>query len=843
MFWKLTNLSCSPVEAVLDKENFTLEELLDEEEIIQECKALNSRLINFLRDRAQVEQLLRYIVEEPSEDADSNWKFKFPFIACEIFTCEIDVILKTLVDEEELMDLLFSFLEPNRPHSALLAGYFSKVVVCLMLRKTIPLMNYVQAHHDVFRQMVDLIGITSIMEVLVRLVGADIYPNTKDVMQWLADSNLLEMIVDKLSPSSFPEEHANAAESLCTITRNAPSPLATKLSSPSFVARIFGHALEDSHSKSALVHSLSVCISLLDPKRSIPSPMMYTYRCQYVYESSVHVNPETISAMLPKLGNLLKLLNISSDDKILPTTYGELRPPLGKHRLKIVEFISVLLKTGNEAAEEELISSGTIERVLDLFFEYPYNNALHHHVESIINSCLESGNNILVDHLFEECNFLGKILQTDQQPTVSGDGSQPTFSATGKRAPRVGNIGHITRISNKLAQLESNDNRIRAHLEKNMEWSDWHTNILQERNTIENVYRWACGRPTAFQDRTKDSDEEDAHSRDYDVAALANNLSQAFQYTIYDNNGAAEGHGALDRDDEDVYLDEESAEVVLRLGDDQGSNLFTNSDWFAFRDDRTGDPKSTSPTEVMEDINPNGTANGGNMSCDEEVVVGELDELVESKSSTDGTASSSSNAFNGFGGANSANVGDFNQQNEKAGVSGDVGFFHFERSGNDDPFGDRPIPEWVSWGDGSMGGSLNPFEDNGDCNDNLVNSGEASAPPISSTRNGGESIPNGVSSFPESSKSSSVSDSSQKAAAVPSLFEEDVEFVGVELEGTEKAMEHALKEGIVGEAAPLKRSLVPKMSEKDSTDEGGSGVKEFNDSNYWRVDQEVAVLE
>lgn len=30
----------------MDKENFTLEELLDEEEIIQECKALNSRLIN-----------------------------------------------------------------------------------------------------------------------------------------------------------------------------------------------------------------------------------------------------------------------------------------------------------------------------------------------------------------------------------------------------------------------------------------------------------------------------------------------------------------------------------------------------------------------------------------------------------------------------------------------------------------------------------------------------------------------------------------------------------------------------------------------------------------------------
>uniref|UniRef100_M1AE45 SIT4 phosphatase-associated family protein n=1 Tax=Solanum tuberosum TaxID=4113 RepID=M1AE45_SOLTU len=468
MFWKLPVLSsCSPVEAVLDKENFTLEELLDEEEIIQECKALNSRLINFLRERTQVEQLLHYIVEEPSEDADSKRTFKFPFIACEIFTCEIDVILKTLVDDEELMNMLFSFLEPSRPHSALLAGYFSKVVICLMVRKTAALMNYVQAHHDVFQQMVDLIGITSIMEVLVRLVGADdhMYPTTMDVMQWLTLSNLLEMIVDKLSPSCSPEVHANAAESLCAITRNTPSPLATKLSSPSFVARIFGHALEDSHSKSSLVHSLSVCISLLDPKRSIPSSMMYSFRNQQMYESPVHVDPDTIDAMLPKLGGLLELLNVSSDEKVLPTTYGELRPPLGKHRLKIVEFISVLLKTGNEVAERELISSGTIERVLNLFFEYPYNNALHHHVESIIYSCLESKTNTIIDHLFEECNLIGKIIRTDKQPTVSGDGNQPTLPATGKQAPRVGNIGHITRISNKLIQLGNSDNCIRAHLE------------------------------------------------------------------------------------------------------------------------------------------------------------------------------------------------------------------------------------------------------------------------------------------------------------------------------------------------------------------------------------------
>ncbi|XP_024017094.1 serine/threonine-protein phosphatase 6 regulatory subunit 3 isoform X2 [Morus notabilis] len=853
MFWKLTALSASsPVESVLDKENFTLEELLDEEEIIQECKALNSRLINFLRDRAQVEQLLRYIVEEPPEDAESKRAFKFPFISCEIFTCEIDVILKTLVEEEELMILLFSFLEPNRPHSALLAGYFSKVVVCLMIRKTVPLMNYVQAHQDVFRQLVDLIGITSIMEVLVRLVGADdhVYPNFIDVMQWLAESNLLEMIVDKLSPSCPPEVHANAAETLCAITRNAPSSLATRLSSPSFVARIFAHALEDSHSKSGLVHSLSVCISLLDPKRSMgSSPLFHSYRSQHMYDSSIPVNPETLGAMLPKLGDLLVLLNVSSDEKVLPTTYGELRPPLGKHRLKIVEFIAVLLRSSNEAAEKELVNSGTIKRVIDLFFEYPYNNALHHHIESVIMSCLESKNDDIVDHLLRDCDLVGKFLKTDKHPILSGDDSKPTVPAAGKRAPRAGNLGHITRNANKLVQLRNSQSRIQAFFQENSEWNEWQTTVLQERNAVENVYRWACGRPTALHDRTRDSDDDDLTDRDYDVAALANNLSQAFRYKIYGNEDAEEDHGAIDRDDEDVYFDDESAEVVissLRLGDDQGS-LFTNSNWFAFQDDRIGNaPVGTSPSEMMEDINLNGTANGGNSSSDDEVVVGEDDELAGNKDSINGTSSSTPNGFNG---SSSMSSGSLNPDGAKASASnsGDMGFFKFVTPDNEDLFGDRPLPEWVGWGDSSDlqvgGSSVNPFVDCDNSDAEMSSHNEPVTPGVSSPSGAESVLLNGSPTTTSSSEGSAGSGSGQRSVAVPSLFEEDVEFVGVELEGTEKAMEQALKEGIVGEAGPLKRNAIQKVQEKENSDEGAPGMKEFNDANYWRVDQEVAVLE
>ncbi|PSS04939.1 Serine/threonine-protein phosphatase 6 regulatory subunit like [Actinidia chinensis var. chinensis] len=637
MFWRMAGLStASPVETIMDKENFTLEELLDEDEIIQECKALNSRLIIFLRERSQVEQLLRYVVEEAPEDAEKRRTFKFPFIACEIFTCEVDIILKSLVEDEELMNRLFSFLEPGNSHSTLLAGYFSKVVICLLLQKTATFMSYIQAHQEIIRKLVDLIGITSIMEVLIRLIGGDdhIYSNFTESMQWLEDTNVLEMIVDKFSTSDCPEVHANAAETLCAITRSALPTLTSKIFGPSFIGRLFRHALEDSRPKSVLVNSLSVCISLLDPKR-LNLGTYHMYSRQLTQGSTINANPETVEGMLGSLGDLLKLLDVSSEENVLLTTYGKLQPPLGKHRLKIIEFISVLVTVSSEAIEKELNRLGALKRILDLFFEYPYNNFLHHHVEQIIMSCLESKNSSFIEHLLRDCNLVGKILEAEKNFTLAAEHNKPTVPVEGKLPPRIGNIGHMTCISNKLVQMGNNNSDIQAYLQENSEWVDWHSNVLAKRNAVENVNQWACGRPTALHDRTRDSDDDDYQDRDYDVAALANNLSHAFQYGIYGNDDIEEAHGSLERDDEDAYFDHESAEVVLsslRLGDDRESgSLFTNSNWFAFEDDRMVNERSddsiTSPSPNAEGTVVNSV--GG----DEVIVDKDDDDLTDTATS------------------------------------------------------------------------------------------------------------------------------------------------------------------------------------------------------------------
>ncbi|KAL8192249.1 hypothetical protein R6Q57_027916 [Mikania cordata] len=645
MFWRMTGLSnTSPVDTILDKENFTLEELLDEDEIIQECKALNNRLINFLRERAQVEQLVRYIVEEPPEDAEKGRSFKFHFIACEIFTCEVDIILKALVEDEELMNKLFSFLEPEHPHSTLLAGYFSKVVVCLLLRKTVPLMNYIRAHQDIIKKLADLIGITSIMEVLIRLIGADehLYTSYVDSMQWLEDTDVLEMIVDKFSSTDCPEVHANAAEALCAITRYAPPGLAAKISSPSFIARLFHHALEDSQPKSVLIHSLSVCISLLDPKRQT-SGTYYIYNRQSTYGPVVTAKPETVEGMLESLGSLLKLLDVSAEESVLFTTYGKLQPPLGKNRLKIIEFISVLMTVSSEAAEKELIRLGALNRILQLFFEYPYNNFVHHHIEQIIDYCLESKYDALIQHILEDCHLIRKILDAEKNCALDADPKNPTLPAEGRTPPRIGNIGHVTRMANKLIEQGANNTYIESCLQGDSEWIEWHTGVLAKRNTLENVYQWACGRPTTIHDRVRDSDDDDYQDRDYDVAALANNLSQAFRYAIYENDDNDEAHGSLERDDEDVYFDDESAEVVissLRLGDQESGSLFTNSNWFAFEDERVIHDQSTSA--VASGLTDTcSTTDGGEVTTKEigkDLVDSATYEVAESEPDPDDTA-------------------------------------------------------------------------------------------------------------------------------------------------------------------------------------------------------------
>jgi len=167
-----------------------------------------------------------------------------------------------------------------------------------------------------------------------------------------------------------------------------------------------------------------------------------------------------------------------------------------------------------------------------------------------------------------------------------------------------------------------------------------------------------------------------------------------------------------------------------------------------------------------------------------------------------------------------------------------------------DIFSVKP-PDWVGWKDtadfeGTSG--RNPFSANNPFEMDIGNPSEAGDNLESACTNqdskmkmdhvtGKETIQDG--SVPELQEGAEADGLVNKTTL--SLFEENVEFVGVEIEGTKKAMEHALKEGIVGEAGPIKRDIGLKSEETKMIDENGDS--KYNDMNYWRSDYNSTIAQ
>uniref|UniRef100_A0A7S0WRG6 Uncharacterized protein n=1 Tax=Chlamydomonas leiostraca TaxID=1034604 RepID=A0A7S0WRG6_9CHLO len=531
MFWKVAGFSApSPIEQLLDKEEFTLEELLDEDDLIQECKSLNGRLVAFLRERSTVEQLVRYLVEPALDADDPKRTYKYPFTACEVFCCEVEAVFNTLLEDAELMQLLFSLLDQPAPlstsSSSKTAGYFGRVVGNLLLRKTNEMMQYLQENIGLLEKLVAHVDTTSIADIIKRLVGADEQSSIlflPQYAQWLADTNLVELLLAKLAEGSSADAQANAADILSAVAHTQPSPLASTLTTDESIAALFSHAMAPS--KHVLVPSLDVCIALVEPRRSaqvMDEPPMQ--------DAFFKAKSEAVVAIVQHLPKLVELLNADSQGPaalVVPppheTPYGTLAPPLGRARLKVVELLAVLLRSGSSTAEAAIMQAGVVPLCLQLFAQYPFNNILHHCVLAMLVAGLTKSSDSMLQHLFEQCKLLDWLisLPVDVRPMPRAGHEE---AAASKSPLRAGYLGHVTQIactlesfssqatsssSSDAAAPEATKSAVATYLEAHEGWHKYLEEQLHPRLEIENTSRWACGRPTATELVGLDSDGDE----------------------------------------------------------------------------------------------------------------------------------------------------------------------------------------------------------------------------------------------------------------------------------------------------------------------------------------------
>ncbi|CAM9728964.1 unnamed protein product, partial [Ectocarpus fasciculatus] len=176
----------SPINDILDKDSFTLEEILAQDEVLQEVKSLNIKLVDFLSKESSVRDMMTYLADPPPEGAPDNRVFKFPYMSCEIICCEVPEILKAIANDGASggddcpLRKLFSILDgegdidshragylekASRRHSSTRRGYRSVLTVLLKHRcgATTAFVN--EGGLDLFRRMVRHLGNFSVMQV------------------------------------------------------------------------------------------------------------------------------------------------------------------------------------------------------------------------------------------------------------------------------------------------------------------------------------------------------------------------------------------------------------------------------------------------------------------------------------------------------------------------------------------------------------------------------------------------------------------------------------------------------------------------------------------------------
>ncbi|XP_077356790.1 serine/threonine-protein phosphatase 6 regulatory subunit 2-like isoform X2 [Festucalex cinctus] len=494
MFWKFDLHTTSHIDQLLDREDVTLRELMEEDDVLQECKAQNRRLLLFLSQDHCMQELVGLITTEPPADMEERSRFKLPNIACELLTSDVSIINDKLGGEESLLEMLYHFLEQVPPLNPLLASFFSKTIGNLIARKTEEVITFLKKKEGFIGLVLKHIDASAMMDLLLRLISCvEPAPLRQEVLHWLNEEKLVQRLIELIHTGKDEERQSNASQTLCDIIRLSrdqanqmqenmeADPLLAVLESQETVAGLLKNMFEGERNEASIVNGTQVLLTLLETRRSGLEGLMDLY--SQGYERSYTVNSSILNAIEPHLKDFQQLLLDPPKKGAILTTVGVLDQPLGNARLHVARLVAALLQTTSPSICQGLCNLGTMNLLLDLFFKYSWNNFLHFQVELCVAAILnhpsseerpnpglqnhngqqvapaaethmevvESGgtsdpqtslHNTLVAHLFQKCRLVQKILDAwEENDKIQAEGGT-----------RRGNMGHLTRISNMVVQ-------------------------------------------------------------------------------------------------------------------------------------------------------------------------------------------------------------------------------------------------------------------------------------------------------------------------------------------------------------------------------------------------------
>lgn len=531
-FWGQMDDSGTGIDDVLKADSFTLYDLMEHAEFIQETKFGNRALIEFLSKPQVVQQLIDFVISGPPADAEHKKEaIRYPYLASEVFNCDVEDILDTLCQEKFLARLM-TFLDQPPPLRPEECAYFCKTFIVLTLRRRGPLQEHIQ-QHNVLEKLVKHLGVYSIMELLISVGWADTAYAAYDSLSqhqaqclWLRDAGLIPKLVHTLAPKNekLGDSHANAAcaivdavlKHLSCDNQGAPSGtevLMEELSNPELLEQLFEYMF--SGCVSSMVHSATVAIILVQAclQVRISGEGGNEDNGFADSEGDDSAMPQIIKFVADRLPELMQVLRDSPDHVTLRMQWGVIKP-VGQSRLKIIDLLHSLIRYVIEPSVEsniagtpedafgssraalrsvaaKLVEADVISHVMDLFFSSPFNNKLHAMGETIICNLLSPADDInghtppqgtldilriLRDSMFGNCHLIERFAKAF---TANDDAVRE------HKGCRLGYMGHVLRMCKFTGDAGFTTNDLREMGTSEAELSTWAT--LKER--VEAEYR------------------------------------------------------------------------------------------------------------------------------------------------------------------------------------------------------------------------------------------------------------------------------------------------------------------------------------------------------------------
>ncbi|XP_065668626.1 serine/threonine-protein phosphatase 6 regulatory subunit 3 isoform X2 [Hydra vulgaris] len=466
MFWKF-HIDSSAIDTLLTKQDVTLKEILSEDDVLQECKSPNKKLLDFLTKDEVLKELLNLVISEPLNEVEEIYKYKYMNLACEVLTLDIYSILNKIASSVEYLNILWGYISSLPPLNPLSASFFSKVLTILICRKTSEVIAFLKSNDAVNKLLVH-IEISAIMELFIKLVtGVDSHEIRLEVSRWLDEEKLIEKLTNLLHSKQNEDVHYNAGQllsELLRIGRDSMSqfefdedPLLRTLEKKETVEHLLNVMFNDLHglyADSSMVNGITFLGSLIEVKRpEEPTDGMEDIIHPIDHERltiSIKAALEVLSNRIPDFHQLL----VQPNDSSMETTFGTLKPPLGKVRLSIAALISRAVATNNYLINDAIAKAGTVKILLDLFSFYEWNNFLHTHVlqciaailysECLVNESEERKENKLLKNLFEECKIFERCIELWENNEISQKSG----------GSRKGYMGHLTKMINEITKAK-----------------------------------------------------------------------------------------------------------------------------------------------------------------------------------------------------------------------------------------------------------------------------------------------------------------------------------------------------------------------------------------------------